>query len=244
MHTTKLLTLGALALALTHARPAAAAPTVVACGPAIDSLYTHADYLTAIGTRTTARGSLGFTSFTMASGYRLSTTPLNTATAASQSTFLVGKPASTYFGGQFGEVFPGRGNNDIDQWELRLARAGAVSLRSITWGGALTALAGQVCYAGPQGQVIVTGYFDAPGYGTDLWSFVVRGDVLKDIRKSDDVTYTMVNGRLYDAKTMNEVGNRERKRKALFWEREGWAAASSGTKVHEGLGCSCDRGQH
>lgn len=73
---------------------------------------------------------------------------------------------------------------------------------------------------------------------------VIAGDPLKDIRKSDDVKYTMINGRLYDAKTMNEVGTRERKRRPLWWEREGGAAASSGTTVHEGLGCSCDRGQH
>lgn len=81
-----------------------------------------------------------------------------------------------------------------------------------------------------------------PGKLADI--VVISGDVLEDIRKSDDVRYTMVNGRLYDAKTMNEVGTRERKRKALFWEREGGAAAVSGTTVHEHLGCSCDRGRH
>jgi imidazolonepropionase-like amidohydrolase len=73
---------------------------------------------------------------------------------------------------------------------------------------------------------------------------VVAGNPLKDIRKSDDVRYTMINGRLYDARTMNEVVSRERKRKPLFWEREGGAVASSGTSVHEGLGCGCDRGRH
>lgn len=81
-----------------------------------------------------------------------------------------------------------------------------------------------------------------PGKLADI--VVISGDVLEDIRKSDDVRYTMVNGRLYDAKTMNEVGTRERKRKPLFWEREGGAAAVSGTTVHEHLGCSCDRGRH
>lgn len=73
---------------------------------------------------------------------------------------------------------------------------------------------------------------------------VVAGNPLKDIRKTDDVKYTMVNGRLFEAATMNEVGTRERKRKALFWEREGGTTASGGTTVHEALGCSCGLGRH
>ena len=35
---------------------------------------------------------------------------------------------------------------------------------------------------------------------------VIDGDVLADIRVSDRVTHVMVNGRLYDAQTMDEVG--------------------------------------
>ena len=31
----------------------------------------------------------------------------------------------------------------------------------------------------------------------------------------------MINGRLYDASTMNEIGNKETKRTKFFWELEG-----------------------
>ena len=47
---------------------------------------------------------------------------------------------------------------------------------------------------------------------------VVDGNVLQDIRKSENVVWTMVNGRLYDAATMNETGSRERKRAKYWWE--------------------------
>lgn len=49
---------------------------------------------------------------------------------------------------------------------------------------------------------------------------VVDGDVTKDIRLSDKVTYTMVNGRLYNAETMNEIGNYDNKRKKFYFEEK------------------------
>jgi len=49
---------------------------------------------------------------------------------------------------------------------------------------------------------------------------VVDGDVTKDIRLSDRVTYTMVNGRLYNAETMNEVGNYDNKREKFYFEEK------------------------
>jgi len=48
---------------------------------------------------------------------------------------------------------------------------------------------------------------------------VVQGDITQDIRLSDNVTYTMINGRLYDAKTMNEIGNYDKKRKKFYFEK-------------------------
>jgi imidazolonepropionase-like amidohydrolase len=49
---------------------------------------------------------------------------------------------------------------------------------------------------------------------------VIEGNPLEDIRRSEHVRYTMINGRIYDATTMDEVGNHPRKRVPLFWERE------------------------
>lgn len=45
---------------------------------------------------------------------------------------------------------------------------------------------------------------------------VIDGDPLKDIRVTDKVQYTMINGRLFDAATMNEVGKKQREK--LYFE--------------------------
>ncbi len=47
---------------------------------------------------------------------------------------------------------------------------------------------------------------------------VVDGDVASNIKLSDKIIYTMVNGRLYDAETMNEVGNYDNKREMFYFE--------------------------
>jgi imidazolonepropionase-like amidohydrolase/Tol biopolymer transport system component len=56
-----------------------------------------------------------------------------------------------------------------------------------------------------------------PGKLADL--FVVEGNPLQDIRASDRVRYTMVGGRLYDARTMDELWPRQVKRPRQFWEQ-------------------------
>jgi imidazolonepropionase-like amidohydrolase/Tol biopolymer transport system component len=48
---------------------------------------------------------------------------------------------------------------------------------------------------------------------------VVDGDISQDIRLSDKVIYTMINGRLYDANSMNEVGNYDNKRETFYFEK-------------------------
>ncbi|AZQ85895.1 amidohydrolase [Colwellia sp. Arc7-635] len=48
---------------------------------------------------------------------------------------------------------------------------------------------------------------------------VIDGDVSENIRLSDRVTYTMINGRLYNAETMNEVGNYDNKRDKFYFEK-------------------------
>jgi imidazolonepropionase-like amidohydrolase len=48
---------------------------------------------------------------------------------------------------------------------------------------------------------------------------VLDRNPLEDIRNSESVAMVMVNGRLYDAKTLNEIGNHPRERGKLYWER-------------------------
>jgi len=45
---------------------------------------------------------------------------------------------------------------------------------------------------------------------------------LEDIKKSNSVIYTMVNGRLYDINTMNEIGNYDKKRSKFYFEQDGY----------------------
>ncbi|MFT4928686.1 MAG: imidazolonepropionase-like amidohydrolase/Tol biopolymer transport system component [Phenylobacterium sp.] len=47
---------------------------------------------------------------------------------------------------------------------------------------------------------------------------IIDGDVLRDLKRSEYVQYTMINGRLYEAATMNEVVTGDRKRKPFYFE--------------------------
>lgn len=49
---------------------------------------------------------------------------------------------------------------------------------------------------------------------------VLDQNPLENIRNSEFVRYTMVNGRLYDAWTMNQIGNYQRNRGLFWWERD------------------------
>ena len=42
---------------------------------------------------------------------------------------------------------------------------------------------------------------------------------LSDIRNSDKIASVMVNGRLYDAVTLNEVGTGNAKKAPYYWEK-------------------------
>ena len=50
---------------------------------------------------------------------------------------------------------------------------------------------------------------------------IIDGDPLSNIRESENVIYTMINGRLYDAATMNEIGNHPNERGKFYFEQEG-----------------------
>ena len=47
---------------------------------------------------------------------------------------------------------------------------------------------------------------------------VLDKNPLEDIYNTNSVTHTMVNGRLYDISTMNEIGNYDKKRTKFYWE--------------------------
>jgi imidazolonepropionase-like amidohydrolase len=47
---------------------------------------------------------------------------------------------------------------------------------------------------------------------------VLNDNPLVDIRNSEKIKYVMANGRLYDADSMNEIGNREKPRLRFWWQ--------------------------
>ena len=48
---------------------------------------------------------------------------------------------------------------------------------------------------------------------------VLSKNPLENIRNSESVQMVMLNGRLYDAATMNEIGNHPKERKPFYWQR-------------------------
>lgn len=95
-------------------------------------------------------------------------------------------------------------------WEMWLLSQGGMSnhrvLRTATLNGARTlALDSQI------GSL-------QPGKLADL--IVLDGNPLEDIHNTNSVRYTMLNGRLYDSLSMNEIGNYDRPRTSFYWERK------------------------
>ncbi|MFT5686623.1 MAG: imidazolonepropionase-like amidohydrolase/Tol biopolymer transport system component [Myxococcota bacterium] len=64
---------------------------------------------------------------------------------------------------------------------------------------------------------------------------VISGDPLADIRVSDQVTYTVLGGRVYEAATMGEVWPAQVEREPLYWQTSAFGGE------HEDDGCSCGR---
>jgi imidazolonepropionase-like amidohydrolase/Tol biopolymer transport system component len=93
-------------------------------------------------------------------------------------------------------------------WELWMLEQGGMTpfqaLRAATLGGAE--------YIGLDSEL---GSIEA-GKLADL--VVLAGNPLENIRSSETVLQVMVNGRLYDAATMNEAGNHRRARPPFYWQ--------------------------
>lgn len=54
---------------------------------------------------------------------------------------------------------------------------------------------------------------------------VLEENPLEDIRNTNTIIYTMVNGRLYDSETMNEIGNNPKERGDFYWENNRYNAS-------------------
>ncbi|NJO01177.1 MAG: amidohydrolase family protein [Bacteroidia bacterium] len=73
---------------------------------------------------------------------------------------------------------------------------------------------------------------------------VLDKNPLENIQNTESVKYTMINGRLYDSDSMNEIGNQERKRSKFFWELENYSENFpwiEETQSFERIKCVCGR---
>jgi imidazolonepropionase-like amidohydrolase/Tol biopolymer transport system component len=117
-------------------------------------------------------------------------------------------------------------------WEMWMLAQGGMSnmetLQSATINGA--------SYLGMEEQI---GSLKA-GKLADL--VVLDKNPLENIQHSNSVLYTMINGRLYDASTLNEIGNYDKKRTKFYWEQDNYSQnfqwhQESGSFQH--MHCSC-----
>lgn len=71
---------------------------------------------------------------------------------------------------------------------------------------------------------------------------VLDRNPLESIKNTEYVRYTMVNGRIFDADSMNEVGNYDSKRKKFYWELDDYGEQfkwHEESESHGHVGCIC-----
>ncbi len=67
----------------------------------------------------------------------------------------------------------------------------------------------------------------------DLVVFDKGKDPTQNIRETEFIQYTIANGRIYDARTMNQLGNEPHERKPMYWDTPGFSVpAPAHTDIH------------
>ena len=117
-------------------------------------------------------------------------------------------------------------------WELWMLQAGGMSnleaLKAATINGAEYIGMGSEIGSLKEGKL------------ADL--IVLDKNPLEDIENTASVRYTMVNGRLYDTATMNEIGNEPKERSKFYWENNKYNQAFPWHEETQSFtipGCSC-----
>lgn len=76
---------------------------------------------------------------------------------------------------------------------------------------------------------------------------VMNENPLDDIRNSESIIYTVINGRMYDTETMNEIGNHPKERSKFYWENSKYNQAfpwHEDTQSFARGACGCHVGSH
>ena len=74
---------------------------------------------------------------------------------------------------------------------------------------------------------------------------VLNDNPLDNIENTENIEMVMVNGRLYDAETMNEIGNRTKERLPFWWEQNKYNQSfpwHAETQIFLDGGCGCHSG--
>lgn len=74
---------------------------------------------------------------------------------------------------------------------------------------------------------------------------VLNDNPLDNIENTENIEMVMVNGRLYDAETMNEIGNRTKERLPFWWEQNKYNQSfpwHAETQSFLDGGCGCQSG--
>ncbi|HZY81176.1 MAG TPA: amidohydrolase family protein [Cyclobacteriaceae bacterium] len=70
---------------------------------------------------------------------------------------------------------------------------------------------------------------------------VLDKNPLEGLQNTNSVSMTMINGRLYDTNTMNEIGNYNKPRSKFYWEQAGYSEKFPWHEESESYGCVCGK---
>ena len=95
------------------------------------------------------------------------------------------------------------------------------------------------------------------GAGNDIGSLkegkladliIMDKNPLDDIKHTESIKYTMINGRLYDTETMDEIGNEPKERGKFYWENNKYNDAFPWHEITDSFmqegGCGCSVGHN
>ncbi|NJM19589.1 MAG: hypothetical protein HC836_35830 [Richelia sp. RM2_1_2] len=177
-----------LTAATTIPAPSAVAQSTTSCSRYIQGMFEGfsgdtlgaGHWFNVKGTRITARGQGGYSSFAMRENYAVRD-GISTTVSSGKEGFLISKPNTTasVIQGKFQDVFPGRKDGKTDLTTLQVNRDGRVQIVLNAWGNATVNLANLECYRGHQGSTFVlTGQNRTYSHGFDFWTFVITPDWL------------------------------------------------------------------
>ena len=68
---------------------------------------------------------------------------------------------------------------------------------------------------------------------------ILASNPLENIRNTDSVEMVMINGRLFESKTMNQIGNHPKQRSPLYWESGSGHETGLSPEQIQSTGCGC-----